>query len=213
MNNLADLLESSHDKMIIGVDEVGRGCIAGPVCAGVVVFNQENLKTDTVKSYTDSKKIAESKRPHIAEEIKSNHCFGIGFSSVEEIDQVNIRQATFLAMSRALSDLKNKYNLNFKDFVILTDGRDLIPNLESPFDSLVQYAVVAGDLKVKQISAASILAKVTRDQLMSKLSDQYPEYGFKSHKGYGTEIHRKAIQKWGVLSEHRKTFGGVKEYL
>lgn len=213
MNNLTDFIENSSGKLIIGVDEVGRGCIAGPVCAGVVIFNTVHLSELTLKSYTDSKKISEAKRPKIAEEIKANHFCGIGYASVDEIDRVNIRQATFLAMSRALMDLKTKAHLNFNDYVILTDGRDLIPNLESPFNSLSQYAVVGGDLKVKQISAASILAKVTRDQMMSQLSLKHPEYGFDSHKGYGTETHRKAIQKWGVLSEHRKTFGGVKEYL
>lgn len=200
-------------KYIVGVDEVGRGCIAGPVCAGAVVFKPENLSEDNLKSYIDSKKIAEPKREVISSEIKQSHLFHVAYSSVEEIDELNIRQATLLAMKRAVLGLISKYQIPKNEVYILVDGRDVIPDLDPKIELSQQAFVVGGDAQVKQISAASILAKVERDHIMKDFSKQYPEYGFADHKGYGTELHRKAIAQYGVLQTHRKTFGGVKEHL
>lgn len=198
-------------RPIIGVDEVGRGCIAGPVCAGVVVFREENLSPETLSTYVDSKTLSEIKRQSIAEEIKKSHHWALGWASVEEIDQINIRQASLLAMCRAVTELSKALHLSKGQ--LLVDGRDILTGLGPEFGSLLQRAVISGDSLVRQISAASILAKVARDELMSQVAGDYPEYGFLTHKGYGTEAHREAIQKFGVLNCHRKTFAGVKEHI
>ena len=196
---------------IIGVDEVGRGCIAGPVCAGVVIFREENLRPESLKTYVDSKTLPETKRQAICEEIKNSHHWALGWATVEEIDQINIRQASLLAMCRAVMELGKTVDLSSGQLLI--DGRDILTGLIPKFGSLLQRAVISGDSLVRQISAASILAKVARDDLMTKIADDYPEYGFITHKGYGTEAHREAIQKYGVLNCHRKTFAGVKEHI
>lgn len=191
------------------MDEVGRGCIAGPVCAGAVIFNLE-IKSNT-KLYQDSKKISESNRELISEEIKKNHLWALGWASAEEVDQLNIRQASLLAMKRAVDTLlfQDKIQIIKQDKIILIDGRDNLPN----FVLCPQQSVIKGDQKVKQISAASIVAKVARDQFMKAEAKKYPGYGFEKHKGYGTEEHRNAIAKKGITKIHRKTFGGVKEWL
>jgi ribonuclease HII len=195
---------------IMGVDEVGRGCIAGPVCAGVVVFNDKKLTDADLETYIDSKKIPEHKRDIISEQIKKDHYFALGWATAEEIDELNIRQATLLAMSRAVIELHKKIDISRG--TLLVDGRDIVPLLVPIFGALDQRAIIQGDKHVRQISAASIVAKVARDQLMKKMSVDYPQYGFEKHKGYGTEVHREAVKKYGVLSIHRKSFGGVKEF-
>ena len=207
-----DSILKSH-KYIVGVDEVGRGCIAGPVCAGAVVFRPENLTKESLDTYIDSKKIPENRRSVISAEIKKNHMCHVAYSTVEEVDELNIRQATLLAMKRAVEGLLSKYKLHPPDIFVLVDGRDIIPDLDPVIGRDNQAFVISGDALVKQISAASILAKFERDQVMIKVSEQFPEYGFADHKGYGTELHRKAIKKYGVLEAHRKTFGGVKEFI
>ncbi len=194
-------------SLILGVDEVGRGCIAGPVCAGVVILKPQS-KTN-LSLYVDSKKINESVREQLAEEIRREHLCALGWASVAEIDKLNIRQASLLAMKRAIDNLILIQKINPHDCLILVDGRDIIPNL----DHVDQHSVIKGDQLVRQISAASIVAKVARDQLMKKLSLEQPQYGFEKHKGYGTEKHRNAIKKFGITEIHRKTFGGVKEYI
>ena len=133
----------------------------------------------------------------------AEHQVGIGFASVEEIEELNILQASFLAMKRAIKCLA------LETGIVLVDGHLKIPNLKR----FEQHAIVKGDLRLAPISAASIVAKVTRDSLMKEFSREYPEYGFEVHKGYATEVHRKAIQKNGPTKLHRKTFGGVKEFL
>jgi ribonuclease HII len=206
------ILELDPNKTpIMGVDEVGRGCIAGPVCAGVVVFNDKNLTNADLETYIDSKKIPEHKRDVISAQIKKDHYFALGWATAEEIDELNIRQATLLAMSRAVIALNKKIDIS--QGTLLVDGRDIIPALIPKFGALDQRAVIQGDKHVRQISAASIVAKVARDQLMKKMSVDYPQYGFEKHKGYGTEVHREAVKKYGVLSIHRKSFGGVKEFI
>lgn len=184
---------------VIGVDEVGRGCLAGPVYAAAVI-----LKSDYgTESFTDSKLLSESRREETAALIIENHLVGIGFATQQEIDQINILQASFLAMKRALQNLK------IKNGHVLVDGSFKIPNLPH----FQQTALVKGDLRCAPISAASIVAKVTRDQVMHEYSKAYPIYGFEKHKGYSTEFHKKIIADQGPCPLHRKSFSGVKEYL
>lgn len=184
---------------VLGVDEVGRGCLAGPVHASAVILNHSDWDHDL----TDSKKLSEKQRTYWFDKIKAEHQVGIGFATVEEIEKFNILQASFLAMKRAIDCL------NLKTGIVLVDGHMKIPDLQG----FEQHAVVKGDLRLSPISAASIIAKVTRDLLMKELSKEFPDYGFEVHKGYATEIHRQAIQKKGPTLHHRKTFGGVKEFL
>lgn len=184
---------------IIGVDEVGRGCLAGPVYAAAVIFKSTFLNDQV----TDSKLLSEERREELAELILKEHHVGIGYATVEEIDELNILQASLLAMKRAVLQLGEKTGH------VLIDGNKKIPNL----DGFVQTTVVKGDLRVPAISAASIVAKVTRDRLMKELAEQYPGYGFEAHKGYSTVLHKTSIQEQGPCEAHRKTFSGVKEYL
>lgn len=198
---------SATSSLILGVDEVGRGCIAGPVCAGVVIFRPES-KSD-LSRYVDSKTISEEKREAIATEIQNEHLSALGWATVEEVDELNIRQASLLAMKRAVDLLIQNQKINPKQCLILVDGRDIIPDLAH----MDQHSVIKGDQLVRQISAASIVAKVARDKFMKEFSVKHTEYGFEKHKGYGTELHRNAIKKFGITEQHRKTFGGVKEYI
>ena len=191
----------------IGIDEVGRGCLAGPVCAGVVILNDKF----PVKHFLDSKTLSEEKREALANEIRAHHHWALGWATVEEVDQINIRQATFLAMSRAVRSLEEKIKdqLNMKTGTLLIDGRDRVSELKE----YQQLPIIKGDQHMRCISAASIIAKVARDQLMAEIAKEYPVYGFEKHKGYGTEIHRNAIENFKPTIHHRKTFGGVKEHL
>ncbi len=184
---------------VIGVDEVGRGCLAGPVYASAVIFRSDIL-SDLV---TDSKLLSEKRRDELAEQILKEHHVGIGYATVEEIDQINILQASLLAMKRAVEQL------NVKGGHVLIDGNQKIPNLLG----FQQTTVIKGDLRVATISAASIVAKVTRDRLMAELGETFPHYGFSSHKGYSTQAHKAAIAQHGPCFAHRKTFAGVKEHL
>ena len=184
---------------VIGVDEVGRGCLAGPVYAAAVIFRSDIL-SDLV---TDSKLLSESRRDELAEQILKEHHVGIGSATVEEIDEINILQASLLAMKRAIEQL------NVKGGHVLIDGNQKIPGLQG----FEQTTVIKGDLRVATISAASIVAKVTRDRLMKELGDQFPHYGFSSHKGYSTQAHKAAIAQHGPCFAHRRTFAGVKEHL
>lgn len=184
---------------LIGVDEVGRGCLAGPVTAAAVIFNS----TVDIKKYKDSKQLKEEQRTILSASIHKNHLVAIGWASVEEIDELNILQASFLAMQRAIKKLK------IKSGTILVDGHQCIPNM----GCLEQRAVIKGDQKLRLISAASIVAKVARDEFMKNLASEFNQYGFEKHKGYGTLYHRKQIQAVGPSKWHRQSFGGVKEYI
>ena len=199
INDISDINLSLFQKPIIGVDEVGRGCIAGPVAAAAVVFKSE---TD-IELYHDSKSIPEKRRRELSESIRRHHEVSIGWATVEEVDSLNILQATFLAMQRAIAGLP------YKSGTLLIDGRDKIPNL----GAYEQLPIIKGDQKLRLISAASLVAKVARDQFMIELAEKYRQYGFEKHKGYGTAEHRLQIQKFGPCSWHRKSFGGVKEYI
>ncbi len=185
---------------MIGVDEAGRGCLIGPVYAGAVIING---KEDT-SFLTDSKLISEKQREELFEIILNDHQVGIGFATVEEIEKLNILHAALLAMKRAVENL----NLSNGGHV-LVDGNKLISGLES----YEQTTLVKGDLRATPVSAASIVAKVSRDRLLRKMAGEYPEYNLAQHKGYGTKAHREAIARFGPTPEHRRKFSGVKEYL
>lgn len=178
-------------RIIAGVDEAGRGPLAGDVYAAAVVL-PENL---IIEGLNDSKKISEKKRDMLYDVIKEKAvAWAVATASVDEIDEFNIRNATYLAMNRALEDLKLKL-----DYVLI-DG-DAIKDCRYPYD-----CVVKGDSKSASISAASILAKVTRDRYMLQLAEKYPEYQFEKHKGYGTALHIEMLKKHGASEVHRKTF-------
>lgn len=184
---------------IIGVDEVGRGCLAGPVFAAAVILPD----IFTVEGVTDSKLLSETRREKLSELIHDCARVGIGFASVGEIDRLNILQATFLAMRRAIE------NLGVGTGHVLVDGNQRIPGLDEGF---LQTTVIKGDLRATPIGAASIVAKVARDSLMKQLGEKYPVYGFEKHKGYASALHMGAIQKHGPCVHHRSTFAGVREH-
>lgn len=188
---------------VIGVDEVGRGCLAGPVFAAAVILPPGF----SVPGITDSKLISENRRNVLAERIHAEAHVGIGFASVGEIDRLNILHATFLAMRRAIENLTVGHG-DVSGGHVLVDGNQRIPLLEG----FRQTTVVKGDLRALPIGAASIVAKVTRDGLMKKLGEKYPVYGFGQHKGYASPVHVEAIQRFGPCVHHRSTFAGVREH-
>jgi ribonuclease HII len=184
-------------KYIAGMDEAGRGALAGPVCVGVVVLPDDNpLLPQTLSGARDSKQLTPRKRGHLKPLIQETaRAWSIGFASAEEIDALGIVPATRLAANRALEILPI-----FPHF-LLTDFRLELPELD-----VSQTALVKGDQRSLSIAAASILAKTARDDLMREVDSQYPEYGFTRHKGYGTLFHREKITALGYSPIHRKTF-------
>ena len=191
MWEIEESLMSQGITAIAGVDEAGRGPLAGPVCAAAVIL-PDHLE---IPGLNDSKKLTDKKRRELFPIIKEKAlAYGIAFASEEEIDEINILQATFLAMQRAIDQLEGKANF------ALIDG-----NREKDF-GLPVMTVVKGDSRSANIAAASVLAKVTRDELMEELAKQYPEYGFEIHKGYGTKAHYAALTEHGACPIHRKTF-------
>ena len=192
--------QSLSHSPVIGVDEVGRGCLAGRVYAAAAILDPSK----DLSQITDSKKISEIRRKELSEQIKIDHQYGIGFASVEEIDQMNILQAALLAMKRAIE------SLGVSSGFVLVDGNQKIPHLSPSFQ---QECVVKGDLRATPIAAASIIAKVERDEYITQMGETYPNYGFAKHKGYSTKSHKQAIQEFGPCSVHRKSFSGVKEFL
>ena len=184
-------------KTIAGMDEAGRGALAGPVCVGAVILpNSDPLLTQTLSGVRDSKQLSPRKRGELAPQIKKFvQAWGVGFASAEEIDMLGIVPATRLAAGRALEMLHC-----FPDF-LLTDFRLELPELDIP-----QAALVKGDQRSLSIAAASILAKTARDDLMRQLDLNHPEYGFSKHKGYGTTFHCQKIRTLGYSPIHRKTF-------
>ncbi len=184
--------------LIAGVDEAGRGPLAGPVVAAAVIL--DDLKP--IRGLNDSKRLSPRTRERLFEEIHAKAlCFCIAQASVEEIDELNILHATMLAMRRAVEGLR------LRPHKVLVDG-NRIPTLKIPAE-----AIVKGDAKVKAISAASILAKVHRDRLCLLLHEQHPQYGFDGHKGYPTPLHLAALRAHGACSEHRRSFGPVRDVL
>ena len=184
--------------LMAGVDEAGRGPLAGPVVAAAVILDELN----PIKGLNDSKALTARARERLFDEIRGKAlCCSIGQASVEEIDRLNILQATLLAMRRAVDGLR------LKPHMVLVDGNRL-PSLHVP-----AQAIVKGDAKVKAISAASIIAKVHRDRLCLVLHEQHPQYGFDGHKGYPTALHLAALQAHGACPQHRRSFGPVRRLL
>ena len=185
------------DLITAGVDEVGRGCLAGPVVSAAVVFK----KGINLKLLKDSKKISFKKRVEISKHIKDNSHFAIGIASVEEILNLNILQASLLSMRRAIERLKVKPGLTLIDGNFAPEG---LKNYKT---------IINGDEKVKVISAASIIAKVYRDRFMIKLSEKYSNYAWERNFGYGTKAHLEGLKKFGVTSHHRKGFKPIHKIL
>jgi len=198
--NQKKLLAFFSKKICIGTDEVGRGCLAGPVVAASII-----LPPFSNFFVTDSKKISKKKREMISKEILSRSPFiGIAFVHAKVIDDINILNATKLAMkisvSRCLKNLKDA--ISHQDILLCIDGNFSLPGV----DEVSQVSVIKGDSIIASISAASVLAKVTRDAYMESISRLYQGYHFEQHKGYGTELHRQRISQLGITSLHRKTF-------
>jgi ribonuclease HII len=188
----------SPTDRIAGVDEVGRGPLAGPVVAAAVILDPLH----PIEGLTDSKKLTAKKREELFEVIQQGAlAWAIGRAEVEEIDRINILQASFLAMQRAVKALP------IKPSEVLVDGN------KAPDFGIPAKAIVKGDLSVPAISAASILAKVTRDREMVAFEEQFPGYGFAKHKGYPTAQHRAALQKLGLTPIHRRSYAPVQQLL
>ncbi len=192
-------LRNEDIKFIAGVDEVGRGPLVGPVVAACVVLPEEfNLD-----GLTDSKKLSEKKRDFFFEEIKKQALgYGVGIIDEKKIDEVNIYEATKLAMKEAIKECQKMCKIEH----ILIDAMPL--QLDIPTTSIIK-----GDLKSITISAASVIAKVTRDRMLYELDQKYPMYDFKHNKGYPTKKHLEAINTYGVLDQHRRSYGPVSDYL
>ncbi|WP_413402638.1 ribonuclease HII [Pseudoalteromonas sp. KJ71-7] len=191
-------IERPNVTLIAGVDEVGRGPLVGDVVTAAVILNPAK----PIAGLADSKKLTDKKRQLLATEIKEKAlCYAIGRCSPSEIDELNILQATMLAMSRAVEALST-----VPEFVFVDGNR--LPKLAMP-----AQAVVKGDSLVAEISAASILAKVARDDEMIELDARYPQYGFAGHKGYPTKAHFAALEQYGAIDEHRKSFKPVQRVL
>ncbi len=193
--NYQDQFYSKKIKVIVGVDEAGRGPLAGPVVAAACVFSRAYIN----KEINDSKQLSEKKREELFEVIKKDAiAYGVGIVSAEEIDKINIYEATKKAMTEAINNLKVKFDL------ILTDAMPL-----KGFDVEV-VPIIKGDAKALPIAAASIIAKVTRDHMMDELAKKYPEYHFDEHKGYGTAKHMEALKKFGpIKGVHRYSYKPV----
>ncbi len=194
----------------VGVDEAGRGPLAGPVVAAAVMYRDPSLHIplERVKEFTlirDSKKLSEKQRETAFALVNEFFIVGIGIVNAETIDRVNILQATFLAMKSALTDLKRQLPKDGQKLHLLLDGNQLLPSYSES-----QEAVVSGDSSVRSIAAASIIAKVTRDRLFEEYEKEYPQYGFGKHKGYGTALHMEALRKYGPTPIHRQSFRPVK---
>ena len=177
--------------MIAGVDEVGRGCLAGPVIAASVILKRP------IKGLMDSKRLSSKKREDLSQIIIKNSIFAIGAADSQEIDQINILQASLLAMQRSLE------KLDMQPKKVLVDGSHIFET------SIGIEAIVRGDNLIPSISAASIVAKVFRDKLMMAYSKEFPNYGFDKHKGYPTKLHKEMLKKYGLTRIHRRTFKGV----
>lgn len=198
------------EQLSVGVDEAGRGPLAGPVVAAAVLYKDPTfvLSAELEKEFQwirDSKKLSEKKRAAVFALIEEHFFVGIGIVAPETIDRVNILQATFLAMKSAVTDLKRKIpNVDQGRLHLLLDGNQLLPNFSGS-----QEAIVGGDGKVRSIAAASIIAKVTRDQMCAEYETLYPGYGFAKHKGYGTKEHMDALRHLGATPVHRQSFRPV----
>ena len=188
------------EGLVAGVDEAGRGPLAGPVVAAAVILDPDR----PVAGLDDSKKLPERRRDELAEEIRDKAlCYSVAAAEAAEIDEINILAATMLAMRRAI------IGLDLQPSAVHVDGNRL-PDLRFGDTCIDGQAIVGGDGKVAAISAASILAKTARDAIMVELDSRYPNYGFARHKGYGTKLHRERLDEFGPCSEHRRSFAPVR---
>ncbi len=196
MWQIEDGLAERGYSVVAGVDEAGRGPLAGSVYAAVVILPHGVL----IEGLNDSKKISEKKREKIYEEVKKQAiAYAVATATAEEIDEINIRNATYVAMNRAIENLKQKAEY------VLVDG-DFIKDCKYPYETIIK-----GDAKSASIAAASILAKVERDRYMLEVAEKYPQYGFEKHKGYGTALHIAKLKEYGECEIHRKTF--IKKFI
>lgn len=202
--------------VVVGVDEAGRGPLAGPVVAAAAMYRDQadfavpEELGKLMRFVRDSKMLSEKKRDEIYDFVCEHFVVGVGVVHSGTIDRMNILEATFLAMKEAVADLKRVINAEremgamTEDILLLVDGNMKIPNL-----SIAQEAIVDGDALVRSIAAASIVAKVTRDRMMLEYDEAYPAYGFVRHKGYGTKEHMDALRKYGACPIHRMSFKPV----
>lgn len=200
-------IEDGHCGLICGIDEAGRGPWAGPVVAGAAVFLTREVSPKLLAQLNDSKKLSAKKREYLYEllrqEEQAGHILcGIGEASAAEIDELNILQATLMAMRRAVENLPQKPD------IALIDGNRLPKDFPC-----ANECFIGGDGRSYSIAAASILAKVYRDRLMSEMAKQYPHYGFEKNAGYGTKAHIEGLRQYGVTPQHRRSYRPIKEFL
>ena len=199
--------EDEVKGIVAGVDEAGRGPWVGPVVAGCAVFLNRDVNPFLLENLNDSKKLSKKKREQLFEVLQQEASLGhikigIGLASAQEIDDINILNASFLAMDRAIK------NAEIVPDMVLIDGN----RMPKKFDYMAK-SVIKGDAKSYSISAASILAKVYRDRLMEEMALKFPGYGFEKNAGYGTKAHIEGLKKFGVTPEHRKSYAPIKEFL
>lgn len=200
--------QNLNSTYVIGIDEVGRGCLAGSVYAAAVIIDDP----DELGGMIDSKMIDSATRSEFSKVIRHRHRHAVGIASIEEIDELNIYHASLLAMKRAFLNLKIPV-ARWSECHLLIDGIARIRDLMClDGAAVVQTAIIKGDVRALPIAAASIVAKVARDEELVRLSKKYPGYGFEIHKGYATTTHRKAIERLGPCEIHRRGFNGIKEY-
>lgn len=207
---MPDLSHETHHgrtqgRLILGVDEVGRGPLAGPVMAAAVVIPREGLPPDITARINDSKKMSNNQREALFPILTAFCPYAVGQASVEEIDEINILQATFRAMRRAIMTLTESLGIN-PDHILIDGNR--LPDLPFPGSTIVK-----GDSKSLSIATASIIAKVTRDRLMKNLSESFPVYGWDQNAGYGTAFHMNALKTYGPTQHHRQSFAPIKKLL
>ena len=205
-------------NIIVGIDEAGRGPLAGPVVAGACAVKNISdfdfvTSEDKWKLVRDSKSLSQKQREEALEFVREKFFVGIGKCSPRAIDEINILQATFLAMKKAFDALekeidKHSVYADAETMIVMVDGNQLLPNFTRE-----QMSIAQGDKISKSIAAASIVAKVVRDKIISGYDKDYPEYGFAKHKGYGTKEHMEALKKYGATEIHRKSFKPVKQVL
>jgi ribonuclease HII len=201
-----DELRVAGFEYVIGVDEAGRGPLAGPVVAGAVILPRD-FDSPHFSKLTDSKLLNEATREILYEEISARAAWGVGACNAAEIDQINIRQASWLAMQRAVAELLSRSTVDIDRTFVLIDG---LPYGLGPWP---YEAIVKGDSKSFSIAAGSIIAKVTRDRMMRQFDAEFPVYGFASHKGYGSTKHLAALETHGPCALHRKTYAPVRRIL
>ena len=192
LKNIENNWHKKGKKLVCGIDEAGRGPLAGPVVVAAVIMPEDSF----IEGVNDSKKISEKKREKLYDEITENAiAWSVGIIDQNEIDEINILNATKKGLTTALTELKEKPD------IILVDALTKIDTLGIPYESIIK-----GDAKSYSIAAASIIAKVTRDRIMRQWDEIYPQYGFINHKGYGTKAHIDAIKQYGLCPLHRKSF-------